>query len=139
MQYNFERLRTAQRTLLDPNLSEEQRERQYESIANARDAYSAALADYETHLKDSQLKARFKEFQNAIADWKVENDKFFDAMHHIEEEIHIADPSRLLAQLEGFRADHYALTARCDEAILDKKLFEGGEDGPPQRGYPVRG
>lgn len=124
---NFEALRVAQRTLLNPELSDAQRKRQFANIAKARENYTKAWNTYAPIQKTEQEERLWNEFKPAVAEWKTENDKFFVACDELEK-IDILNPTKLQRNLNLFTGDHYKLADKIGQLILMDKHFKGGEN-----------
>jgi len=127
MEYQFERVRVAQRTLLNPNLKEADKKRQYENIASARVVYSMAIEEYEKLPSTVEAIAIWDEFRVALADWRSANDNFEEKMAEIAK-IDVFYPEQFLGDLNQFRGDHYALQVQISDAIQSGRIFEGGDD-----------
>jgi methyl-accepting chemotaxis protein len=121
------RIKTAQRTLLNPNLAPEDRARQYTNIENARAEYKKAWDVYEPLPQTPEEAKLWKEFVVAVNEWKKENDKFTELSKALEK-TDIFDPDHFDGLLEKFRADHYGLMKNVGVMLQDKKVFHGGED-----------
>lgn len=129
----LESVRVAQRTLLNPNLAKEDRDRQFSNYAKVSEAVQEAFAAYEGLPKTQEEAALWSKFSEAFSAWKKENDHYFEVMKTIEEN-DIPNPTLLLAQIRGFRGDHYRLIALVDDLLSQGKDFEGG-DNPTTCGY----
>ena len=124
---NMESLRVAQRTLLNPSLKTEDRKRQYDHVAKARENYKKAWDIYEP-LPQTEEEARlWKEFVPAVDAWQKENDEFFKLSHELEK-IDILNPTVLRRDLQEFRGDHYKLVTMVNHLIEDAAFFDGGDD-----------
>jgi len=77
MQVGLQAIRIAQRTYLNPNLSEEEFNRQDKNIAAAREKYRAATAMYDAISRGVEEDALWQKFQATVEEWKKENDIFF--------------------------------------------------------------
>ncbi len=127
MEFGYEQLRSAQRTLLNTKLSADGRQRQWRNIEDARKRYTDAMAVYEPLPQTREEEALWKQFIPALEEWRVENDKLFDNMRKYEE-MDILDPEALGNDIQTFRGDHYRLMSDTAELILTGEMFEGGED-----------
>jgi methyl-accepting chemotaxis protein len=123
----FEQLRAAQRTLLNPNLKEGDRKRQYTNIDNARQRYTKYLAIYDPLPKSQEEERVYRQLQEAITEWRKANDEFDKAMDELAR-LDIHYPMKFLKDLETFRADHYSLQEQVLTALQTRRSFEGGED-----------
>ncbi len=124
---DFESVRVAQRTLLSPKVSGEDRARQYKNIQAARERYMKGIEEYEKLPLTAKEKELFALFKTALNEWREENQKFFAAVKGIET-LDILDPDSLRAQVEKFRGDHFRLVAKVAEMISTDDPFEGGDD-----------
>jgi methyl-accepting chemotaxis protein len=124
---NMETMRVAQRTLLNPNLSDEDRKRQFKNIAAAQERYLANWKVYEALPKSPEEAGLWQQFSQAAEAWKKENDEFLRLSQQLEKN-DILNPMALRAKLEQFRGDHYAAEVRAMQLIQDKTEFSGGDD-----------
>jgi len=129
----LESARVAQRTLLNPNLAKEDRDRQFSNYTKVSETVQGALTAYEDLPKSSEEAALWSKFTEAFSAWKNENDRYFELMRVLEEN-DIPNPTLLLAQIRGFRGDHYRLITVVDDLLTQGKDFEGG-DNPATCGY----
>jgi methyl-accepting chemotaxis protein len=123
----LESLRVAQRTLLSPDLSTEDRQRQFTNIAAARERYQKSWTVYEQTPKTPEEAELWKQFVPAIEAWRAENNKFLELTKDLEK-TGILDPVHLGMELEQFRGDHYRALSMVAEMNQTGKAFEGGED-----------
>ena len=107
----LETLRVATRTLLNPSLSAADRERQYQNIDAAREAYRGALEAFEKLPQTAEEAEQWKHFEPALQAWREANNRFMEMSRELEK-ADITNPSALRAEVEMFRADHYALIDR---------------------------
>jgi methyl-accepting chemotaxis protein len=123
----FENLRGAHRTLLNPNLSREDKARQFRNIANARERYGKAIQRYELLEQSSEEQVLWREFNQKVLVWRnanVEFEKYMDDLARID----IHNPMGFLKDLETFQGDHYALQVNISNTIRSGRVFEGGDD-----------
>ncbi len=123
----FEVVNSAQRTLLDPKLSQRQRQRQFDNVKSGREYYEKGWAIYEPLPQTEKESELWNQFVPAVENWKRENEKFFSFVDKLEE-IKIFDPSGLRSELEGFRGDHYQGMLRILEALQQRESYAGGDD-----------
>jgi len=123
---NANDIKAAQRTLLDLGLAKEIRQRQYDNVAAAREAYLAAWKVYEPLPQTPEEAGLWKQFVPAWDKWREQNNVFFELTKKIEA-MDLGDPIELYRNLETFRGDHYKLTADTLRLISDHKHFDGGE------------
>ncbi len=127
IQIGSERIKTAQRTLIDLSNDAETRQRQMENIKNAREMYESAWKVYEVLPQTPEEAEMWKQFEPAWAEWRSANNVFFEQMAQLEA-LKLGDLNAFKAEVEGFLVDHYALVARVPMMILNKEAFEGGGD-----------
>lgn len=127
IQYGLEKIRVAQRTLLIPNISKEDRDRQYVNIDEARKIYQESWKIYEP-LPQSEKEAKlWKEFVEKVQDWRKINEHFEATMKNYQES-DIDNPYDLLQNITQFKCDHYELETKIFNAIETGQLFDGGDD-----------
>lgn len=125
IQCSAERIRSVQRTLLNPNLSEPDRKREFDALAMAEKHYDEAKQEYEA-LKITELElAQWNKFLVAWSGFEKEYREFFRMAKELEQ-IGIFDPMTLRANLERFRGDHYAVMENVNTMLRTGRLFEGG-------------
>ncbi len=127
MESGFESLRVAQRTLLNPSLSKEDRQRQYQNIQRARATYEAAWKVYEPLPQTPEEAVLWKQFTAAVGEWKKINNLFFEMTSELEK-MDILNPMELRANLAMFRGDHYRLMDKTRDLVFTQEPFEGGDD-----------
>ena len=116
-----------QRTLLNPENSLEVRQAQYQGIEEDRQTYGAAFQVYEPLPQTAEEARRWDEFVRIIPQWAALNDEIFER-HQELDRIDILNPDALLADLNHFRGDHYALEVRVGNMILTGEVFDGADD-----------
>ena len=121
LEYQFERIRVAHRTLLNPNLKPADRERQFRNIAAAREAYGRALAEIEKLPMLQDEREMWATFRQSLDDWREVNDTF-DQSREQYEKIDIFYPERFMGDLNQFRGDHYALQVQASNAIQSGRI-----------------
>ncbi|MFZ5949489.1 MAG: methyl-accepting chemotaxis protein [Candidatus Rifleibacteriota bacterium] len=123
----LEKIRVAQRTLLNSEINDEDYNRQFKNIENARNGYQDALKIYEPLPQTKEEEAEYNLFKTRLEEWKVENDKFFTLIRK-KEETGIRNPTGLRLEIESFTKDHYKLQAGLLEEINDGRGETGGDD-----------
>lgn len=127
MEYGFEHLQMAQRTLLNPNLPDEDRKRNIENIAHAREIYGEGRAIYEPLPQTEQEAVMWEEFLVKMAKWREANEEFEALLDEVIK-IDIFYPMEFLKDFTKFQSDHYQLQVQINNAIQSGRLFEGGDD-----------
>jgi methyl-accepting chemotaxis protein len=124
---NLEKLKVAQRTLLNAGIAAADRTRQYENIAKVRETYGQAITAYEALSHSEQEQQLWAQFKEALGEWKKENDIFFGQCRELEK-TDILDPTGLGMLIERFAYDHYALQDKLAMLVQKQKDFDGGDD-----------
>jgi methyl-accepting chemotaxis protein len=127
LNYAYERIRVAQRTLLSPRLNPEDYRRQFANLARAAEQETEAWRHYETLPMSPQGQQAWQEFKRAVADWKKENDGYLRAVRELEA-TDIRDPVALMRDLQRFTGDHYSLGLKLANLLERGETFEGGHD-----------
>ncbi len=127
MQYGYEKLKAAQRTLLNPNLSQEERQQQFKNVDAARELYTKAMEIYAPLPQTEKEAELWDQFKPALAAWKDANDSYFEAAKKLIKK-DILNPTQLYADISRFEGDHYKLESKTLKCILTGETFEGGED-----------
>jgi methyl-accepting chemotaxis protein len=120
-------LNAAVRTLLSPNLTHADRNRQYANIDAARDVYGKNLDVYSKLPQVPEELEPWREFQQVVKVAGDRNNEVIELSKKLQE-IDMLDPVGLLENLETFRGDHYKMMAQVDELLLKGKTFDGGGD-----------
>ena len=124
---DFEAIIAVQMTLLNPLLTQEERQKQYDHLAKAREDYQRAFKNYEALPKTEEQKKLWQDLVKLTKDWKTENDKFLQLSRDLDQSC-ILNPQALMETLEGIRAGHVYLRHRCLSLIHFHRTFEGGGD-----------
>lgn len=127
MEKGFEELSVAQRTMLNPNLSKEDKQRQMQNIKKATEHYNEGIEIYEPLPQTEQEARLWEQFSSILEEWAEKNNSFIAASRKLDE-VDIANPDRLLSFIERFIGDHHRLESQIGALILDKQQFSGGED-----------
>jgi methyl-accepting chemotaxis protein len=123
----FENLNAAFRTMLNPNLTTQERARQQRIIADARARFGQSFEAFEMIPQTNEEAVLWRQFREAMAEWRAANDEFSRMLTQVEE-IDIFYPEQFLGNLNRFQGDHYALQVQMANAINDGNVFSGGED-----------
>ncbi|WP_448384200.1 methyl-accepting chemotaxis protein [Desulfosoma sp.] len=127
MARSAENMRGTIRTLGIPGLPLEMRQRQYQSLEEARKAYEAAWAIYEPLPHTVEEKNVWQQFVPAWNAWKTEIDRFVEMSKKFDQN-GIQDPEELVAHIERFSKDHYILVQKVNHLLRHHERFDGGED-----------
>ncbi|MEN6578183.1 MAG: methyl-accepting chemotaxis protein [Phycisphaerales bacterium] len=124
---NLEKIKVAQRTLLNPDIAVADRARQYENVAKARETYGQAITAYEALSHSEQEQQLWTQFKQTLEEWKKENNTFFDLSQQLEK-TDVLNPAALGMSIEKFVCDHYVLKDKVAALVQKQQAFEGGED-----------
>ena len=120
-------VRIALRSLLNPRMTQEERDLQYENIAAARERYQAAWENYE-ELEHSEAEAQiWREFTEAWEAWAEVNNEFLSESRQIED-TDVLNPDAYEGRFAGFVGDHHDLMGDVADYLLLGESFEGGGD-----------
>ena len=117
----------AMRTLMSPYLTDEERNRQYDNMNTIRERYSKAWEHYESLPKSDEEKQLWDAYVQSHQKLKVANNKAVELSTKLQA-TGILNPDAFMSNLQLFRGDHYALTTKISEYLLEDKSFEGGDD-----------
>ncbi|MBI5822109.1 MAG: bacteriohemerythrin [Verrucomicrobia bacterium] len=120
-------VKTVQRTLLNPDISEAIRQRQAAFLAKARESYEAAYNSFDAIPKNAAEEALWKDLQPAWQAWIKDSQEFVRMAQELEA-LKIGNPVKLDRDLSSFRGDHYKVENQVLKMCDSKKVFEGGED-----------
>jgi methyl-accepting chemotaxis protein len=127
MSGEFETIKVAMRTLVNPQLTLEERQRQYANIEKARERYLKAFQVFEATPMSAETSNQWKELTAALALWRQQNNDFLQMSHDLEK-MGILSPIQLMANVQEFRGDHYRLLFLAEELMDTGTPFDGGED-----------
>lgn len=102
---NLEKIKVAQRTLLNPDITVADRARQYEHVAKAREAYGQAVTAYEALSHSEEDQQLWMQFKQSLEEWRRENNTFFDLCRQVEQ-TDVLNPAALGMSIEKFVYDH---------------------------------
>ncbi len=109
MEVSMHQVITSLRTLLDPEMSVQMRQQQYQNMAEIRQDYEEAIAFYESLPPISEEEqSHWNSLLQAIENWTEVNDKLF-ALHQELDANGIMHPEAFMDEIEGFRAELYSL------------------------------
>jgi methyl-accepting chemotaxis protein len=120
-------IKSAQRTLLNPDLSLADRQRQGKNVAKAREDYTAAWNIYELLPKTVEESAVWKELAPAWEQWRKDNNDFFKMNDELEA-LAIQNPQALQRDLQQFIGDHYKLDVKMLDHVEQGDDCKGGDD-----------
>ncbi len=124
---NAQRIKAAQRTLLNAAASVADRQRQPQTAAKAKEECEAAWKIYEPLPQTTEEAALWKEFVPAWEQWQKDNDEFFKINTALEA-LAIQNPPELQRDLQQFTGDHYKVTAAVLNLIQNGEECSGGDD-----------
>jgi len=124
---NLEKIKVAQRTLLNPDIAAADRARQYENVAKARETYGQALAAFEALSHSPEEQQLWAQFRQSLDEWRKENNTFFDLCRQVEQ-TDVFNPAALGVSIEKFVCDHYVLKDKVAALLQRQHAFEGGDD-----------
>lgn len=127
METGLENYRVAQRTLLNPNLSKEDKARQFRNIAEARKRYGDAIQKFEPLDQTEQEAILWKQFRKELENWRLVNESFEKQLDEIEA-LDIFYPMQFLKDFQTFQGDHYKLQVDIANTIRSGQVFDGGDD-----------
>jgi len=121
------KIKAAQRTYMNPNLSDDVRKRQPQNIAKAREDCQSACKTYEALPKTGEEAAIWREFVSTWEQWSKETDEFLKLNGELEA-LDILNPSDLQRDLQQFIGDHYKLTLAVMNHVETGAECKGGDD-----------
>ncbi len=114
------------RTLLNPNLTKEDRANQYRIVMEARKRYKKSFDIIEMIHKTPEENKIWNFFKKEIKEGAKVNNTFFKLIKSIEK-TGITNPMKMRANIEKFRADHYKLLSQASLMLFTKDTFDGGD------------
>ena len=123
----LEELMVAQRTLMSEQLDADARADYLEDFHQSRAEYEEAWEHFLTLPATAEEEQLSNQFEEEIADWSQLNDQWLELNEEFEA-LDVLDPASLVASIEQFQKDHYALELNVAHFLLSGKEFEGGGD-----------
>ncbi len=123
----IESIRVALRTLLNPDLNDEDYKRQFTNIDAARERYVAALAIYDPLPQSKEEAEEYKKFTPALEELRKVNNSFFEQVKKLEA-TGIRNPVALERDINRFKGDHYNLEVQVNDLLGGGAAFTGGDD-----------
>ncbi len=122
----------AQRTMLDPDLAMDVRNSLRAEVAVAREkilrhsgGIEAILREFDTSIEGlDAVRAKWGETSPLVLEWAKESDDLL-SIYNDWEKTTILNPYSLMANLRGYRGDHYQLGTRLGRMVVT------GQDSPP--------
>ncbi|MDY0360622.1 MAG: methyl-accepting chemotaxis protein [Desulforegulaceae bacterium] len=127
MEYEFEKVVTAQRTLLNPENDIETRNAQYKAITEARNKYSNAIDEYLKLPQTFEEKKEWDQFMTHLKEWADVNNSFLSLAKDLDK-TGILNPKELMSRIQMFRGGHSELMNKALMLIFEGREFSGGED-----------
>ncbi|MHB0946550.1 MAG: methyl-accepting chemotaxis protein [Sedimentisphaerales bacterium] len=124
---NAENIKGTTRTLSIPGLPAEVRQKQYDNLATARQAYEQAWKVYEPLPQTVEGAKTWNLFVPAWNEWRQENNKYMELCKDFEKD-GIPNPQDTACHLEMCRGDHFKLREQALYMAHSMQTFEGGED-----------
>jgi methyl-accepting chemotaxis protein len=120
-------IRIALRSLLNPRMTQAERDQQYQAIENARKHYQEAWSVYEPLPQTTEEAAVWNRFVPAWNAWATYNNAFLERSREIDR-TNILNPDAYIARINGFIIDHYVLMDNISQLLLTGEQFTGGTD-----------
>jgi len=115
------------RTLLSPALSAEDRTRQYDQIDRSRQIYREAFSAYDALPKNAREAELWDNFKGLIARSTETNNQILDLSRNLMA-LDVLNPDALMANIQQFKGDHYALGNNVAMLLMLDRDFPGGDD-----------
>lgn len=123
---NLEAINNTQITLMNTKISLEERKLQYDTLASARREYGEAFKAYEALPQSAEEASRWKVFLGVIAEWREENNVYFNLSKQLEEK-DILDPGEVLLSLEQFHMENVNLITNVYKMLDSGETIQGNE------------
>jgi methyl-accepting chemotaxis protein len=123
----FEAIRVAQRTLLNPNLNDGDHKRQFENMTASMERFQAAGKGYESLPRTKEDAAEWQKFVSLVNEWRRENTEFTNQAKALSD-LGIRNPIQLERDLQQFRGDHFQVNLGMTDLVNHNAAFQGGDD-----------
>ena len=120
-------IRIALRSLLNPRMTLEERERQYTNIERSRQNYRLAWDAFLELPMTAEEEQIWNQFVPAWNAWAETNNAFLTQSRAIEQ-TSVLNPDAYESMINGFIADHHELMGNVTNYMLTGRAFEGGAD-----------
>lgn len=127
MELQLTEMNAAQRTLLTPGNDLATRQRQYDRIETANQAFARARDMYEPLNRTAEEDRHWSTVVGRLNDLNRINQEVISLNREIDQ-AGIADPQELVAQLQRFRGDHFNVELSVSDMLLNGNTFSGGDD-----------
>jgi len=114
-------------SLANAEVSFERRQELYSALQDSRETYEAAWNIYEPLPQTAEEESVWNQFVPVWNAWREANNGYVE-LNREYDELGIQNPDELLAHVQSFRADLYALEKNVLELIVHGEDFTGGED-----------
>jgi methyl-accepting chemotaxis protein len=122
-----EKVRTAQRTLMDPDLTLEDNKRQFVRLQEAQTRSEAAWKVYAPLEKTPEETALWEELKTTWAQWQTDNEAFSRMAEEVAA-LAVLNPPALQRNIQQFIGDHYKLQVKTTNHVEQGDQLEGGAD-----------
>jgi methyl-accepting chemotaxis protein len=116
-----------QRTLLNPGIDLDRRERQYGLLTQESIQKQKATVEYESLTKQPEEANSWHEVTGILQEYDHIGEALIDKSKELDK-TGILNPTDMIQKLDAFRGDHYRLMNKTLELIVNKAMFDGGED-----------
>jgi len=127
MDKQFQGVISAQRGMLNQDLTQEGRDKLRAELQDHREALAAAKKKYEDTLTTADEKAKLQQFGESILSWRAETNKFTDDLKALET-IGMTNPLIIQRDINIMISEYRKLSLAASMLILNKAKIEGGED-----------
>ena len=127
MDTQFQSIVSSLRALLNPELTQAERDQYRQELAQAREIYGKAKESYKKSLTTSDEIAKLDQLVAAITAWRAESDKFTDDVKSLED-TDMANALRIQRDVANFIGDHYKAGNSVAQLIMQNAEFSGGDD-----------
>lgn len=125
-QLELETVRVAQRTLLSPGLSGEERSRQAANATRAQKEFEQRFGEFR-RLAGGAAPTEVEVFARQVKAWEDVSARFLRLMEELRA-TDVTNPVALEAQQEGFKGDHHLAIQRAATQIFQGQAYAGGAD-----------
>jgi len=115
------------RSLLDQQLSLEERGALHKKIQEDRQIYGEAAKVYEIQARTPEEEALWRQFQPTVQAWAEANNKAIELSQQVLAST-IGSPEEYMLNLQLFRGDHYKLETQVAQLLIAGETFEGGDN-----------
>ncbi len=127
IELGLENVMVAFRTLLNQNLSDEEKKRELKLIEAGRQRYGRAMENFTAIPMSSETEMVYGQFEESMDELRESNERFQNLLDETME-MDIAYPMKMLKDMQQYEKDHFATMLRVTDALFSGIPFDGDDN-----------